>query len=139
MTGQDAVGNVEMGLHRLVVGDALGVVALYDTLDFVRGLDGFLLDNFVVADNVEDDFRRHNGETRDFGIGEELVRHLDDSLHADLLRGVVESDGDGGLQVEESQEAGHLIGLGSGYVVDNGAVLNGSNEAFFLVHLTNSK
>ena len=48
--------------------------------------------------------------------------------------GVVESDGDRGLQVEESQETGHLIGLGSGYVVDNGAVLNGSNEAFFLVH-----
>ena len=30
VAGQDAVGNVEVGLHRFVVGDALRIVTLHD-------------------------------------------------------------------------------------------------------------
>ena len=45
MAGQDAVADVEVGGHGLVVGDALGVVALDDALDDGRGLDGLLLDH----------------------------------------------------------------------------------------------
>ena len=102
MAGQDAVADVEVGGHGLVVGDALGVVALDDALDDGRGLDGLLLDHLVVADDVEDDLGGHDGETGYFVVGEELVRDLDDALHAYLLGGVVVTDGDGCLQVEES-------------------------------------
>ena len=66
VAGQDAVSHVEMCGHRLVVGDALGIVAFDDTLDFLRGLNGFLFDDLVVADDIEDYLRGYDGETRDF-------------------------------------------------------------------------
>ena len=40
------VYGMEEGLHRLVVGDALRVVALYDALQCIRSLDGLLLLRF---------------------------------------------------------------------------------------------
>ena len=134
VAGQNAVGYMEVGRHRLVVRDALGIVALHDALDLVRRLYGFLLHHLVVADDVQDDLRRHHGETRDLIVGEELVGYLDDTLVAHLLRGVVETDGDGSLQVKEPEQAGHLVGLLCRDVVDDGAVLNGGYQAFFLVH-----
>ena len=101
VAGQNAVGYVEMGGHGLVVGDALGVVALDDALDDGRGLDGLLLYNLVVADDVQDDLRSHDGETGDFVVGEEFVRNFDNTFHANLLGWVVVTDSDGSLQVEE--------------------------------------
>ena len=135
VAGQDAVGDVEVGGHGLVVGDTLGVVTLHDALDDLGGLDGLLLDDLIVADDVENDFWGNDGETGYLVVGEKLVRNLDDALHANLLRGVVVTDGDGGLQVEEPEEVSHLIGFGGGYVVDDGALLDGGNQAFFLVHI----
>ena len=64
VAGEDAVGHVEVGGHGLVVGDALGVVAFHDAFDLLRGLDGLLLNDLVVTDDVEDNFRGHDGETQ---------------------------------------------------------------------------
>ena len=102
VAGEDAVGNVEVGSHGLVVGDTLGVVALHDALDDSRGLNGFLLNDLVVTDDVEDNLRGHDRETRDLVISKKLVADLDDTLIANLLRGVVITDGDRSLQVEKS-------------------------------------
>ena len=102
VTGEDAVSHVEEGGHGLVIGNALGVVALHDALDDSRGLDGLLLNDLIVTDDVEDNLRCHNGETRYLVVGEKLVADLDDTLIADFLRGVVITDGDRSLQVEKS-------------------------------------
>ena len=46
------VYGMEEGLHRLVVGDALRVVALYDAFQRIRSLDSLLLYDFVVFDDT---------------------------------------------------------------------------------------
>ena len=76
---------MEEGLHGLVVGDALGVVALHDATNLCGGLYGLLLNDLVVADDAEDDLGSYYGETGNLVVGEELVRHLDDALAAYLL------------------------------------------------------
>ena len=127
VAGQDTVADVEVGRHRLVVGDALGVVALHNAAYLVRRLYGFLLDDFVVMDDVENDFWGYDGKSGDLIVSKELVADLDDALHTNFLGGVVVTDGYGRLEVEKSEEVGHLIGLGGGYVIDDGALLDGSN------------
>ena len=102
VTGEDAVGDMEVRLHRLVVRDALGVVAFHEAVNLVRCNNRFLLYHLVVADDTQNDVGGYDGESRNFIVGEELVRHLDDTFVAYLLRRVVDTDGDGGLQVEES-------------------------------------
>ena len=124
---EDTVVDVEVGRHRLVVGDAFGVVTLHDAAYLVGGLYGFLLDDFVVVYDVEDDLGGYDGESGDLIVSKELVADLDDALHANFLGGVVITDGNGRLEVEKSEEVGHLIGLGGGYVIDDGALLDGSN------------
>ena len=57
VAGEDAVGHMEMSGHRLVVGDALGVVALHDAFNLVGCLNGFLLHYLVVAYDVENHSR----------------------------------------------------------------------------------
>ena len=101
MAGQDAIGHVEVCLHGLVVRDALRVVAFHDAFDDFRRHDGLLLHHLIVADEAEDDVGSNDGEAGDLIVGEELVAHLDDALAAYLLGGIVETDGDRGLQVEE--------------------------------------
>ncbi len=73
------------GSHRLVFGDTLRVVALYDALQCVRSLDGLLLYDFVVFDDTQSDVRRNDRESVDFLIGKILVGNLDDALLANLL------------------------------------------------------
>ena len=80
MTGEDAVSHMEVGSHGLVVGDTLGVVALHDALDLLRGLDGLFLNDLVVTDDVEDNLRGHDRETRDLVISKKLVAELSISV-----------------------------------------------------------
>ena len=91
-----------MGSHWFIIGNALGIVAFHNAFNDSWSLDGFLLNDLVVADDVEDDLRGHDGETRNLVVGEKLVADLDDTLIANLLRGVVITDGDRSLQVEKS-------------------------------------
>lgn len=102
MAGQDAVGNVEVGLHRFVVGDALRIVTLHDATNLTGCLDGLLLNDLIVADDAEDDVGGNDREARDLVVGEELVGHFDDTFAAHFLRGVVDADGDRGVNLEES-------------------------------------
>ena len=101
MAGQNAVGHMEVGLHGLVVRHALRIIALHDTLDLLRRLHSLLLHHLIVADDAQDDIGSHHGETGDLVVGEEFVRHLDDTFAAYFLRRVVEADRDRSLQIEE--------------------------------------
>ena len=55
VAGEDIAFDVEVSGHRLVVSDALGVIALHDAVNLVGRLYGLLFHHFVVADNAEDD------------------------------------------------------------------------------------
>ena len=85
---------VEDGSHRLIVGDALRVVALHDALQCVWSLDRLLLHDLVVLDDTQTDVRGYNGEAVDFLVCEILVGNLDDALLANLLGRQVVADGD---------------------------------------------
>ena len=73
------VDHREDRFHGLVVGDALGIVALHDTTKLIGRLHGLLLHHLVVADNVEHNLRCHYTEPIDFVLTEELVGYLDDA------------------------------------------------------------
>ena len=122
------VYGVEEGLHRLVVGDALRVVALYDALQCVWSLYGLLLYDFVVLDDTQSDVRSHHGEAVDFFIGEILVGNLDDALLANLLGWQVVADGNRSVHLLQLEEVYYLIGLFGWYMVDYGTVLDSRNH-----------
>ena len=74
------VYHMEYRLHGFVVGDAHGVVAFHDAAQFVRCLNGFLLNHFVAFDDVEYYFRGYHGEPADLFVREEIVGDLDDTF-----------------------------------------------------------
>ena len=76
------VDDVEDSFHRLIVGDALRVVALDDATELIRSLNLALLDDLIVADGVQHDVRGNHAEAVYLIVGEELVAHLDDTLLA---------------------------------------------------------
>ena len=128
------VDDVEDGGYRFVVGDADGIVAAYDAAQFVGCFDGLLFYDFIVADDVEDDLWRNDRQPRYFVVGEELVGNLDDAFVSYLLGRIVDTEGDGCMKVEETEQISYMISLVCGYMVDDGAVFDGSDETFFLVH-----
>ena len=122
------VYGMEDGLHRLVVGDALRVVALYDALQCVRSLDSLLLYDFVVFDDTQSDVRRNDRESVDFFIGKILVGNLDDALLANLLAWQVVADSNRSLHLLQLEQIYYLIGLFGWYMVDYGTVLDSRNH-----------
>ena len=122
------VYGVEEGLHRLVVGDALRVVALYDALQCVWSLDRLLLYDLVVLDDTQTDVRGYNGEAVDFLIGEILVGNLDDALLANLLGRKVVADGNRSIHLLQLEQIHYLIGFLGWYMVDYGTVLDSRNH-----------
>ena len=93
---------MEVGGHRLVIGDALGIVALHDTDNLVRCINGFLLYDLIVADDAENDFRRYYRQSGNLVICEKLVRNLDDTFVSNLLRRVDDTDGDETIKNQET-------------------------------------
>ena len=67
------VHNIEDSVHRLVVGDAFGIIAFHNSPQLIRSLDGLLLYNLIVADNVEHYLGSHDTQPVDFILREELV------------------------------------------------------------------
>ena len=122
------VNGVEEGLHRLVVGDALRVVALHDALQRIRSLDGLLLYDFVVLDDTQSDVRSHHREAVDFLVGEVLVCHLDDTLLANLLGRQVVADGNRSVHLLQLEQVDYLVGFLGWYMVDYGTVLDSRNH-----------
>ena len=122
------VYGMEEGLHRLVVGDTLRVVALYDALQRIRSLDGLLLYDFVVFDDTQSDVRRNDRESVDFLIGKILVGNLDDALLANLLAWQVVADSNRSFHLLQLEQIYYLIGLFGWYMVDYGTVLDSRNH-----------
>ena len=125
---------VESGLHRLIVGDALMVVA-FDYADEFLGHPHFLLlHHLIVAYDAECDVRRHDRKLVDFIIGEELVGYLDDALMPHLLALQVVTDGDSRTLPFEVEQTDDLKELSGWYVVDDCTVLEGSHLEFLSFH-----
>ena len=119
---------VEEGLHRLVVGDTLRVVALYDALERIWSLYGLLLYDFVVLDDTQTDVWSHHREAVDFLIGKVLVGNLDDALLADLLGRQVVADGNRSVHLLQLEQVDYLIVFLGWYMVDYGTVLDSRNH-----------
>ena len=122
------VNGVEEGLHRLIVGDALRVVALYDALECIWSLYSLLLYDLIVLDDTQSDVRSHHREAVDFLIGKVLVGNLDDALLADLLGRQVVADGNRSVHLLQLEQVDYLIGFLGWYMVDYGTVLDSRNH-----------
>ena len=125
---QHLIYGVEEGLHRLVVGDALRVVALYDALECIWSLYSLLLYDLIVLDDTQSDVRSHHREAVDFLIGKVLVGNLDDALLADLLGRQVVADGNRSVHLLQLEQVDYLIGFLGWYMVDYGTVLDSRNH-----------
>ena len=79
------VDDVEDGSHWLVVGDAYGVVAFDDAMQFVGRLHGLFLYDLIVLDDVEHHLWSYYRQTGNLIIGEKLVANFDDTLYLDLF------------------------------------------------------
>ena len=137
VTFQDSfllVDHRKHGLHRLVVGITLLIIAFHDAVQLVGSFHALLLSHFIVADDVQYDFGGDDRELADLFIGEILVGYFDDAFFADLARGQIVSDGHLHVEVVEIEQANHLIGLVCGDVVNDGAILDGGHLQFFLSH-----
>ena len=125
---ESLIYGVEEGLHRLVVGDALRVVALYDALERIWSLYSLLLHDLIVLDDTQSDVRSHHREAVDFLIGKVLVGNLDDALLADLLGRQVVADGNRSVHLLQLEQVDYLIGFLGWYMVDYGTVLDSRNH-----------
>ena len=79
------VYNIEYGLHGFVIGDALRIIALYNPSQFVRSLYSFLLNNFIVFNDVEYNFWGYYTESANFFIREKAICNLDNTFLDNLL------------------------------------------------------
>ena len=85
VTGQHTILNVEVGLHRLIVGNTLGVITLHNALDFRWCYHATNLNHLVVADDAQYHVRGNYREARHLVVGKSLIAHLDDAFRAHLL------------------------------------------------------
>lgn len=128
------VDNTEVGLHWFVVCDALWVLTLDDATELIRRFHHLLLYNLIIADKAEDNLRCDNREARDFFVREISVGHLDDAFLSNLCGRIALTDGYGRRELVELKKGCDLVGLVEWYMVDYGAVFDGSDESFFFVH-----
>ena len=87
------VHHVEVGVHGLVVADALGVAAAYYAMQLVGDDHLFLLHHVEVVYDVEHHVGCHYREAAYLLVREVLVGHLDDALLSQLVAVQVVSDG----------------------------------------------
>ena len=125
---ESLIYGVEEGLHRLVVGDTLRVVALDDAPERIWSLYGLLLHDLIVLDDTQSDVRSHHREAVDFLIGKVLVGNLDDALLADLLGRQVVADGNRSVHLLQLEQVDYLVGFLGWYMVDYGTVLDSRNH-----------
>ena len=132
---EHAVLHLEAGGHRLVVADALRVVAAGDVVQLVGEDDRALRHHLVVANDAERHVRRDHRKLVEFGLGEEAVRNLDDALTLHLFAVEVVADKDGVfvvfVNVEQTNDLKQSCGRD---MVDDGAVFDGSHHEVFAFH-----
>ncbi len=105
------VDKLKFCLHRLVVGDALGIVTLHDSDYGLRQCHVIFLDDFKVADDV---YLGRGSDERyavKYIFGEYGVGHLYDTLCAELLAVEVVADGHVLVELLDSE---YLYGLEQG-------------------------
>ena len=119
---------VETGLHRLIIGDALVIVAFHDAYQLFRHLDFLLLHHFIVANDAESYVWCNYRKLVDFVIRKELIGNLDDALVTHLLALEVVANCDSRMHVLEMKQTYHFKEFGRRYVVDDCAVLDGRDN-----------
>ena len=126
------VDDVEFGGDGFAVGDALGVGAFDEVLDVVGDFGGEFLDDFVVLDGDDGDEGRYEGHFAHFVFGEVFVFDFDDTFAAELGALQVVADKHFVFVFFKAEDMDDLVdGLG-GDMVDDGAVLDGGDDEFFL-------
>jgi len=129
------VDDMEVGVHGLVVGDALGVVALDDVDEVFCQLHLVLLDHLIVVDDVHHGVGGDDGDAVECLFGDVDVGNLDDafSLHAATVE--VVTDSDAVLHFIESQQVDHLEQRVARNMVYHDAVAQSGHGHFFLIVL----
>jgi hypothetical protein len=126
------IDDVELGGDVLEIGDALGVGTLDEILDMVGDFGGEFLNNTVVLNGDDRDKGGYKGNFGDFVLGEVFVFDFDDAFAAEFLAAEVVADEDFVFIFFEAKDADDLVDRFGGYVVDDGAVLDGADDHFFL-------
>ena len=129
-----AIDNTETGEHRLIVGDALGVGAFHDSCNFVGQRHTLFLHNLIVTDDAERHVRSDHGKLVEFGIREEFVGNLDNTLVTHFSTLEIIADHDGGRDVFQMQETHHFKKFVGRYMVDDRAILDGGHHEFLTFH-----
>ena len=123
--------DVEFGVHRLVVGDAFGVVAPDNACDGLGQFYLTLVGDLEVLDGVDDGCRSYQGDAVEHTLGKYCVGYLDDAFFADFAALEVVADGDTAVEVGDAEKLDGLEERGRGYAVDDGAGTEGGHCEFF--------
>lgn len=123
----------EVAVHRLVVGDAVGVGAVEHSGDELRQLQLVLLHHIEVFDDVDGRFRGEQRQLVGLLLGQAGVLNLDEILFAQRAGFQVEADGDPLLGFNQLEQLEDLDALASGDVIDDGAVTDGFDLQLVLV------
>ena len=135
VAAQHVAAHREARSHRLVVANALRVVAAHDVRQFVGHRHAVFFRHLVVADNAQRHIRSHDREPIEFSRRKEAIGDFDNalSLHqmavqvvADKHRVVVQF-----LNVEQANHGKQLF---RGDMVDDRAVFDGGHHEFFAFH-----
>ena len=123
---------IELGGHSLGVGDALGVGAFDKILDVVGNFGGEFFFHLVVF-NGDDGYKWSNeSHFAHLFFGEVFILNLDDTFAAELGALQVVADKHFVFVFFKAEDMDDPVdGLG-GDMVDDGAVLNGGDDEFFL-------
>ena len=135
MAAQHVAAHREARSHRLVVANALRVVAAHDVRQFVGHRHAVFFRHLVVADAAQRHIWSHDRESIKFSRRKEAIGDFDNtlSLHqmtvqvvADKHRVVVQF-----LNVEQANHGKQLF---RGDMVDDRAIFDGGHHEFFAFH-----
>ena len=126
------VDDVEFGGDGFAVGDALGVGAFDEVLDMVGYLGGEFLDDFVVLDGDDGDEGGYEGHFAHFVFGDVFVFDFDDAFASELGALQVVADKHFVFVFFKAEDVDDPIDRLGGDMVDDGAVLDGGDDEFFL-------
>lgn len=126
------VNNVEQGVHRFVVGDALVVGAFDDAYDVVGEFDRLFLLDLEVTDYVDVGRRSDQCDTVEDSLREEYIGHLDYALGAEAVGREIVANGDMGVETLDAEDTDSAEQLCRRNVVDNGAAGQSSYGEMFL-------
>lgn len=124
------VNHIEHGLHRLVVGNAFGVVAFHYSAYLFRHGYPLLFRYLIIAYNAEYDIRSNDGQLAAFLFGEIPVCNFDDAFASHFVAGQVGADGDRGAYAGQSQQVDYIKYLVRWDMVNNCAVFQCGNQQF---------